>query len=72
MCLSITFGIKFGNSGKPADVKRVTLKGYPLDFFIISNVFINSHGCLKLIIYMLNHLVKELYLGIDLVPCLVS
>ena len=41
------------------------------DISIKSNVFINSHGYLKLGICMLNHWVKRLYLGINLVSCLV-
>ena len=42
------------------------------DFSIISYVFINVHGYIKLIIYMLNQWVKVLYLDINSAPCLVT
>ena len=41
------------------------------DFSIMPYVFINSYRYLRLIICMLNHWVKGLYLGISLVPGLV-
>ena len=73
MCLSINSEVRLLRATSSCDMSNsVVIPPYFFcNFSIIPYVFINSHRYLKLIICMLNHWVKGLYLGISLVPCLV-